>query len=89
MNIYTHLHLIFICRDEINIDDEISENVGTNIYGDIKDDHVIRYRVKLIVERFFKDESVTVQAQILRGILTSKKIKSSYNSIWYLKLKKR
>ena len=77
MNIYTHLHFIFICIDEINIDDEMLENVDTDIYGDKKADHVIQYRAKLIMDRFFKDEGVTVQAQILRGLLTSKKLKEA------------
>ena len=47
-------------------------------YMEIKKvDHIIRYRVKIIIENFFKDESVTFQAQILRGLLTSKKLKDA------------
>lgn len=53
------------------------ENVGIDIYGDKKYYHLIQYRVKLIIERFFKDESVTIQAQILRSLLTSKKLKEA------------
>jgi len=37
----------------------------------------MRYRVKVIIERFFKDECVTFQTQILRGLLTSKKLKDT------------
>jgi len=38
------------------------ENVDTNVNGDKKADHIIRYRFKVIIEKFFKDESVTFQA---------------------------
>jgi len=62
MNVYTHLHLIFICTDEINIDDETLENVGTDIYRDKNVDHIVRYHVKVITGKFFNDESVTFQA---------------------------
>ena len=67
--------MILICTDEININDEMLENVDTDIYGDKKADHVIWYRVKLIIDMFFKDENVAVQAQILRSLLTSNKLK--------------
>ena len=67
----THfVHLILICTNEINIDDEMLENVDTNTYGNKKVDHVIQYRVKCIIDVFFKDENVAVQAKILRSILT-------------------
>ena len=75
-------------KDEINVDYEMSENVDTETYGDKKDDHIIRYRVKKIIDMFFKDENVAIQAQILRSLLTLK-IKRSYNSIGYLKFNKR
>ena len=51
------------------------ENVDTYTYGDKKYDHVIRYRVKHIIDMFFKDENVAFQAHILRSLLTSKKLK--------------
>ena len=38
------------------------ENVDTHTYGDKKPDHVIRYRVYRIIDSFFKDETVAVQA---------------------------
>lgn len=38
-------------------------------------DHVIQYHVKLIIDKFFKDENMTIQAHILKGLLTSKKLK--------------
>ena len=44
------------------------KNVDTNTYGYKKVDHVIRYRVKCIIDMFFKDENVAVQAQILRTL---------------------
>jgi len=53
------------------------ENVDTGTYGDKNVDHVIWYCVKLIIDKFFKDENVTVQAQIMRGVLTSKKLKEA------------
>ena len=53
------------------------ENVDTNTYGDKKADHVIRYRVNHIIDSFFKDETVTVQAQMLKSLLTSKKLKEA------------
>jgi len=53
------------------------ENVNTGTYGDTKDYHVIWYHVKLIINKFFKDGNVTVQAQILRGLLTSKNLKET------------
>ena len=51
------------------------ENVDTTIYGDKKSDHVIGYHVKRIIDMFLKDENVAVQAQILRSLLTSNKLK--------------
>ena len=70
------MHLIFIFRDEININDEKLKNVDTKIYGE-KKDHVIWYHVKLVIERLFKYESVIVQAQILRDLWTLKKLKEA------------
>ena len=68
---YTYyVHLILMCTDEINIDDEMLENVDTYTHGDKKADHVIRYCVKRIIDMFFKDENVEVQAKNLRSPLT-------------------
>ena len=64
-----YVHLIIICTDEINIDDEMLENVDTHTYGDKKPDHYIRYRVNRIFETYFIKEQVTVQAQMLKGLL--------------------
>ena len=41
MTIYTHLHLILTCTEEININDEMLENVDTNTFGDKNSDHII------------------------------------------------
>ena len=40
-----------------------------------KADDVIRYRVYCIIDSFFKDETVAVEAQMLKILLTSKKLK--------------
>ena len=53
------------------------ENVDTHTYGDKKVDHVIRYCVNHIIGSFFKDESVVIQAQMLKSILTSMKSKAA------------
>ena len=52
-------------------------NVDTDTYEDKIVDHVIRYRVKRIIDMFFKYENVAIQAQILRSLLTSKKLKEA------------
>lgn len=77
MNIYTHLYLILICIDENNIDGEMLQNDDIDTYGDKKANHFIWYHVKLIIDKFFKYGTVIVQAQILRGILTSKKLEEA------------
>ena len=51
------------------------ENVDTDKFGDKKLDHYIRYRVENIFDKYFKDESMATQDQILRGLIRSKKIK--------------
>ena len=51
------------------------ENVDTHTYGDKKVDHVICYHFYRIIDSFFKDENVPVQAQLLKSLLTSKKLK--------------
>ena len=48
----------------------MSENVDTHTYGDKNPDHVIRYRVDRIFEKYFLNERVTVQAQMLKGLLS-------------------
>ena len=53
------------------------ENVDTHTYGDKKADHVIRYRVDRIFEKHFLNERVTVQAQMLKGHLSSRKLKEA------------
>ena len=42
-----------------------------------KAEHVIRYRFKHIIDSFIKDETVAVQAQMLRSLLTSNKLKEA------------
>ena len=69
--------MILICTDEINIDDEMLENVDTHTYGDKKANHVIRCLVYRIIDSFFKNETARVQAQLLKGILTSRKFKEA------------
>ena len=53
------------------------ENVDTHTYGDKKPEHVIRYRVDRIFEKYLKNEQVTVQAQMLKGLLSSRKLKEA------------
>ena len=42
-----------------------------------KPDHVIRYRVNCIFKDYFLNERVTVQAQMLKGLLSSRKLKEA------------
>ena len=51
------------------------ENVDTHTYGDKKPNHIIRYHVDRIFEKYFLNERVTVQAQMLKGLLSSRKLK--------------
>jgi hypothetical protein len=63
--------------ESINIDDEILENVDTDKFGKKKAKHYIRYRTKNMYNTFFKDESVTVQAQLLLCLMKSRKLKEA------------
>ena len=51
--------------ESINIDDEILENVDTEKYGKKEAKNCIGYQTKNMYNTFFKDESVTIQAQLL------------------------
>ena len=53
------------------------ENVDTHTYGDKRVDHVIRYRVKHIFDMYFIKENGTVQVQMLKGILSLRKLKEA------------
>ena len=53
------------------------ENINTNKFGEKKATHVIRYRVDQIYEKFFKNELVETQAQLLKGLITYKKLKEA------------
>ena len=53
------------------------ENFDTHTYGDKRADHYIRYRVNRIFETYFIKEQVTVQAQMLKGILSLRKLKEA------------
>jgi hypothetical protein len=63
--------------ESINIDDEILENVDTDKFGKKKAKHYIRYRTKNMYNTYFKDESVTTQAQLLLSLLKSRKLKEA------------
>jgi len=52
-------------RESINIDDEILENVDTNKFGKKEAKNYIRYQTKNMYNNFFKDESITIHAQLL------------------------
>ena len=53
------------------------ENVDTHTYGDKRVDHVIRYHVKIIFDTYFIKENVAVQAQLLKGLLSLRKLKEA------------
>jgi hypothetical protein len=62
---------------DINNDDEILENVDTHKFWDKKSNHVIWYRVETIYDKYFKNESVATQTQILRDLIRLKKLKEA------------
>ena len=64
-------------EESMNIDDEILENVDTDKFGKKKTKHYIRYWTKNMYNTFFKDESVTVQAQLLLCLIKSRKLKEA------------
>jgi ABC-type ATPase with predicted acetyltransferase domain len=74
--------------ESINIDDEILENVDTDKFGKKKAKHYIRYRTKNMYNTFFKDESVTVQAQLLLCLIKSRKLKEATSLLGIQKSKK-
>ena len=51
------------------------ENVDTHTYRDTRADHVIRYRVNRIFDTYFIKENVAIQAQLLKGIKSLRKLK--------------
>ena len=53
------------------------ENVDTHTYGDKRADHVIRYHVRHIFDTYFIKENVTVQAKMLKGLLSLRKLKEA------------
>ena len=53
------------------------ENFDTHTYGDKRVDHYIQYHVNHIFEKYFIKENVTVQAQILKGLLSLRKLKEA------------
>jgi hypothetical protein len=73
--------------ESINID-EILENVDTDKFGKKKAKHYIRYRTKNIYNTYFKDESVTTQAQLLLSLLKSRKLKEATSLLGIQKSKK-
>jgi hypothetical protein len=63
--------------ESINIDDEILENVDTHKFGKKEAKNYIRYRTKNMYNTFFKDESVTIQTQLLLYLIKSRKLKEA------------
>ena len=55
----------------------MSENVDTHTDGDIKPDHYIRYHVNHIFEMYFIKEKGIVQAQMLKDLLSLRKLKET------------
>jgi hypothetical protein len=74
--------------ESINIDDEILENVDTNKFRKKRTKHYIIYRIKNMYNTFFKDESVTVQAQLLLCLIKSRNLKKSTSLLGIQKSKK-
>jgi ABC-type ATPase with predicted acetyltransferase domain len=64
-------------EESINIDDEILENVDTDKFGKKEVNHYIRYHVTNMYNTFFKDESVTIQDQLLLCLIKSRKLKEA------------
>ena len=63
--------------ESINIDDEILDNVDTDKFGKKEANNYIRYRTKNMYNTFFKDELVTIQAQILLCLIKSRQLKEA------------
>ena len=55
------------------------QNVDREKFGNTKPYHIVRYRAEKIHEQFLKKELVTTQAQILRCLLVSKKLKEAWS----------
>ena len=53
------------------------ENVDIHTYGDKRVDHVKRYHVNRIFYTYFIKENVTVQTQMLKGLLSLRKLKEA------------
>ena len=53
------------------------ENIDTKTYGDKRADHIIRYLVNRIFDTYFIKENVKFQAQMLKGLLSLRKLKES------------
>ena len=53
------------------------ENVDTDKFGKKKVNHYIIYRVTNMYNIFFKDESVTIEAQLLLCLMKSRKLKEA------------
>ena len=53
------------------------ENVDTHAYGDKRADHVIQYHVKHSFDTYSIKENMTVQAQMLKGLLSLRKLKEA------------
>ena len=64
-------------EESINIDDKILKNVDIDKFGKKKVNHYIRYHVTNMYNIFFKDESITIQAQLLLCLIKSRKLKEA------------
>ena len=61
------------------IENDMLHNVDREKFGDTKPHHIVQYRAEKMHEQFLKDESVATQAQILRCLLVSKKLKEAWS----------
>ena len=55
------------------------QNVDKEKFVNMKLDHIVRYRAENMHEQFLEKESVATQAQILRCLLVSKKLKEAWS----------
>ena len=55
------------------------QNVDKEKFGNTKPNHIVRYHAEKMHEQFLEKESVATQAQILRCLLVSKKLKEAWS----------
>ena len=64
------------------------QNVDKEKFGNTKPDHIVRYHAEKMHEQLLEKESVASQAQILRCLLVSKKLKEAWSLLGIQKMTK-